>query len=216
MKMNKIMRLASVLVVAVLLSTCAISGTFAKYTSTTSGSDTARVAKWQFNIGQENDVVSTNEFVFDLFNIAYTDANVDVNGLNDDAVVIAPGTTGSFKITLENIGEVSATYAIAFTGDLANVPLQFQIVKGNAQLSDENWKTALADLNVAEDSTNTKLTFSDGTAGSGTDYVEYTVHWRWVFSTTGSNTGDTADTNLGLTGTATPSVTATVTVTQVD
>ena len=40
------MRVASALLVAVLLSTCAISGTFAKYVTEGSGSDTARVAKF--------------------------------------------------------------------------------------------------------------------------------------------------------------------------
>ena len=43
MKKNTMMRIASVLLVAVLLSTCAISGTFAKYTSQYTGSaDRAR------------------------------------------------------------------------------------------------------------------------------------------------------------------------------
>ena len=46
MKKNKMMRIASVLLVAVLISTCAISGTFAKYVTRAEGTDTARVAKW--------------------------------------------------------------------------------------------------------------------------------------------------------------------------
>ena len=46
MKTNKIMRVASVLLVAVLLTTCAISGTFAKYVTTGNTGDGARVAKW--------------------------------------------------------------------------------------------------------------------------------------------------------------------------
>ena len=46
MKKNRMMRLASILLVATLMSTCTISGTFAKYVTTASGSDTARVAKW--------------------------------------------------------------------------------------------------------------------------------------------------------------------------
>ena len=46
MKKNKMMRLASVLLVCVLLTTSVISGTFAKYVTTGSASDTARVAKF--------------------------------------------------------------------------------------------------------------------------------------------------------------------------
>ena len=46
MKKNKMMRIASVLLVAVLLTTSVISGTFAKYVTTGAASDSARVAKF--------------------------------------------------------------------------------------------------------------------------------------------------------------------------
>lgn len=46
MKKNRMMRLASGLLVAVLITTSMISGTFAKYTTQDSASDVARVAKW--------------------------------------------------------------------------------------------------------------------------------------------------------------------------
>ena len=65
MKTNKIMRIASGLLVAVLLSTCVISGTFAKYVSTYDGTDSARVATWAFEIDGE---ALANDFKFDLFN----------------------------------------------------------------------------------------------------------------------------------------------------
>lgn len=46
MKKNRMMRLASGLLVAVLATTSMISGTYAKYVTTDSASDTARVARW--------------------------------------------------------------------------------------------------------------------------------------------------------------------------
>ena len=46
MKKNRMMRLASVLLVLTLLTTSMISGTFAKYVSAGSAQDAARVAKW--------------------------------------------------------------------------------------------------------------------------------------------------------------------------
>ena len=46
MKKNKMMRTASGLLVATLLTTSMISGTFAKYTTQDEASDSARVAKW--------------------------------------------------------------------------------------------------------------------------------------------------------------------------
>lgn len=53
MKKNKMMRAASALLIAVLLTTCAVSGTFAKYTTSETGSDTARVAKWGVEVTAE-------------------------------------------------------------------------------------------------------------------------------------------------------------------
>jgi hypothetical protein len=46
MKKNKMMRLASALLVLTLLTTSLISGTLAKYTTSGNASDTARVAKF--------------------------------------------------------------------------------------------------------------------------------------------------------------------------
>ena len=56
MKKNKMMRIASILMVAVLVSTCAVSGTFAKYVTSDSGKDTARVAKWGISILASGDL----------------------------------------------------------------------------------------------------------------------------------------------------------------
>lgn len=50
MKKNKWMRLASVLLVLCLITTCTVSGTYAKYVSADSAIDTARVAKWGVNV----------------------------------------------------------------------------------------------------------------------------------------------------------------------
>ena len=48
MKKNRMMRLASVLLVCVLLTTSVISGTFAKYVTSVESTDEARVANWGF------------------------------------------------------------------------------------------------------------------------------------------------------------------------
>lgn len=87
MKKNRMMRIASVLLVAVLLSTCVISGTFAKYTTSATASDAARVAKWGFN--------ATTFSIEDLFVAAYDDSVASANGTDN---VIAPGTKGSTTI----------------------------------------------------------------------------------------------------------------------
>ena len=57
MKKNKMMRLASCLLVLVMLSTSMISGTFAKYVTTGSAEDTARVAKFGVDIKYIDNIV---------------------------------------------------------------------------------------------------------------------------------------------------------------
>lgn len=49
-KINKPMRAAGILLVATMLTTCMTAGTFAKYTTSDSATDTARVAKFGVNI----------------------------------------------------------------------------------------------------------------------------------------------------------------------
>ena len=56
MKKNRMMRLASILLVCVLLTTSVISGTFAKYTTSVSSEDKARVAYWGFQSSNSMDI----------------------------------------------------------------------------------------------------------------------------------------------------------------
>ena len=200
MKKNTFMRVASALLVAVLPTTCAIAGTFAKYTTEVEASATARVAKWAFTLEGAS---IANDFTFDLFD--YTDGNVDVNGLNDDAKVIAPGTTGEFAIDLTNNSEVNAQYTISFEETNANnIPLQYS-------LNGQDWVDSLAELTV------TGITDVAINMGAS-DTV--TIYWRWVFegTTNGAHAGqtDVTDTTLGVDGTATVTIKATVLVEQVD
>lgn len=105
MKKNTMMRVASVLLVAVLLSTCVISSTFAKYVTSASGTDTARVAKW--NITMDNTGKST--FVTEY------DASDDDKTVVSATDVVAPGTSGSalYKV----LGTPETDYVITFDAD---------------------------------------------------------------------------------------------------
>ena len=115
MKKNRMMRLASGLLVAVLVTTSMISGTFAKYTTQDSASDVARVAKW----GVELQVVGN------LYGDTYKDAIVKedadgftVQSVDQTADLVAPGTkndegfTFSLKGQPEVAGEVTTTMKI--------------------------------------------------------------------------------------------------------
>ena len=210
MKKNKMMRMASALLVATLLSTSVIAGTFAKYTSTASGNDVATVAKWSFTaIGE--DIAVTGDKSDLKFNLFDTINDTENTAKETDVATgkIAPGTAGSFAITVQNTSEVTASYTIGLkeTND-SNVPLQYS-------LDGSTWVDSIDKLTMT-DLTNQKLNMNSNA-------VSHTVYWRWVYegTTSGAHAGQTdeTDTKLGIDakGTA-PTVTieATISATQVD
>ena len=143
------MRIASVLLVAVLLSTCAIFSTFAKYASTSSGSDTARVAKWSIEVEDtEIGVAGPTTVKFDLFQTVNDTGNAandeDVKDGTGDTHIIAPGTAGSFEITIENLSEVNAKYTITLEEtNPSELPLQYSV-------DGTTWKDSIAELVMTE------------------------------------------------------------------
>lgn len=199
MKTNKFLRIASVLLIAVLLTTCVISGTFAKYISEFSAQDTARVAKWQFEVN-DVDVTAGTNLTFDLFNTINDtlDGNKETD-VDDDETLIAPGTTGSFLVKVENLSEVNAKVDFAFTATTNNIPLEFSLTG-----EDDDWTDDIATLNSSVAS----LDMNDGVNTQ-------TVYWRWVYEAVTPNTND-ADTTLGIAGTAVATVNVAITATQVD
>jgi hypothetical protein len=136
MKKNKMMRFASVLLVAVLLSTCAISGTFAKYTSTVSGTATATVANWDVKVAGQTDT-----FIFNLFD-TLKDSDGSSNESDVDTGVNAPGTSGESTIADNNNSQVNAKCtvgAVVVKADGAALdaeknPIEFVITNGSANI----------------------------------------------------------------------------------
>lgn len=108
MKKNVMMRLASFLLVAVLISTSAISGTYAKYVTQGSGSDTARVAEWGVQItGMEST----------LFKDTYAADNTTggiVNGVQAETKVVAPGTKNDEGVTFSLTGTPEVAVKVDF------------------------------------------------------------------------------------------------------
>ena len=202
MRKNRLFILGIFTVMVALVSLSLVSGTWAKYTSSVSGSDSARVAKWAFTYDAPVSGQSTGDIKFDLFNTIKdsngTDAETDVA-----ANLIAPGTSGSFVLTFTNASEVTAEYAIAFDVDKKGVPLEFKV-------GDGAWETDLADVDASDA---TKLAYT----GAGRS-ASITIYWRWAFEQTGNVTaGDGVDTGLGSATTlVSPTVSAEVTFTQVD
>ena len=97
MKKTKVMRLLSLLLVMTLISTCAISGTFAKYVTRASGEDQARVAKWGVLVSVEGDKLFAPEYEADdeTFEGQGATATVRVDPDYDGEItdLVAPGTT---------------------------------------------------------------------------------------------------------------------------
>jgi hypothetical protein len=199
MKKNRMMRIAAFLLVAALLSICVVSGTYAKYTSEITGTDTARVAKWDVQVNNvtagSKDGAVAKTFEFDLFKtiidtIDASSAETDMDPT--DGSIIAPGTQGSFIINLHNASQVTAEYTVEFeVTNTKNIPIEFSVNNGA-------WGS-LADITTA-----VPLAIN----GDG----EIKVAWRWVFE----DGNDANDTALGLDGSATITVAAVVTATQVD
>ena len=208
MKKNRTLRASALLLALTLITTCLVGGTFAKYTSSTTGDDTATVAKWSFHVGNtEFATTDTTTFAFNLFDTINDTGNTADEGDVADAK-IAPGTSGSFNLTVKNESEVNAKYTVELTETNAkNVPLQYSV-------DGENWKDSIAEV--------TMTSYTDKPiAMNGSETV--TVHWRWVFegTTSGAHVGQTdgTDTALGIAAqTAAPTVTITakLTATQVD
>lgn len=122
MKKNKMMRLASSLLVAVLLTSSVISGTFAKYVTEGHAEDEARVAKWGVVIESDGYLFAdTYKRTVNTPQIGGTDgATLSVmsfGGMGDN--VVAPGTKNlddglTFKIS--GTPEVAVAINIAVTG----------------------------------------------------------------------------------------------------
>ena len=197
MEKNKTMKMILITLLIAMITLVLVSGTYAKYTSSASGSDTVRVAKWSFNVG-ENDIVAKDTFTFDLFKtITDTDGKTETDVVSANAdKVIAPGTSGSFDLVLENKSETSAKYGITYTvTNTASIPVQFSV-------NGKDWTDNLA--NVVESDTDTKLAANNGTK-------TITIQWKWAY-----DGDDTTDVNLGKVGTAKLIVQADVTATQID
>lgn len=121
MRKNRMMRLASALLILTMVTTCAISGTFAKYVTEDSATDTARVAKWGMTV----------EVVGNLFGANYhpyssTDATSNkisavqknsVDAADGTTTIVAPGTESDKGMTLSVKGDPEVAYTVAYADE---------------------------------------------------------------------------------------------------
>lgn len=205
MKKNKMMRIASFLLVAVLMSTCAISGTFAKYVTSDSATDSAKVAKWGVEVTTTG-ALFANAYKDIPVNYAAEDNDdtITVRAFTESANVVAPGTknetgmtfvlTGtpevdvnvSIVVTATDIKLAAGEYANPTTGDgddkftLAAdyYPVVFTLTNGSGTTLVTGTLSAIETYleGLAKDyQTNTDL----ATIGTNTDGT-YKLTWEWA------------------------------------
>ena len=206
MKKNKMMRLASLLLVLVLMTSSVVGGTFAKYTTSVSSEDKARVAYWGFQ--------STN--TMDLQGLFLNTYN-NVASINGDNV-IAPGTEGSTTFSFAWDEDTTAwdgakvnvtgpevaynfTVAVEWTCDdaiLNNPNIVWQL--------DDNgygkWTDMVADIVALSGNDSGTQYYAPNTlpAEFTAEDDVHTISWKWVFdetTDTGFANNDVMDTAMG-------------------
>lgn len=191
-------RIIAFLLTMCMATACFLSGTVAKYESSANGTGKGDIAKWAFEVNDAS--ITGNSATFD-FTLSNTIKEVDGSANETDSSdKIAPGTSGTFTIKLENTSETSASYTISFadvvTGG-AEIPLTYTVNDGTNELVESTG------------------VFASATNLAAGDIVTLTVTWVWAYETVG---GDEVDTEIGIaaTGTEDLTITATVTATQED
>lgn len=215
--MKKKMIALVVLVFAVAITSYSVSGTYAKYTSTKTGTDKARVAIWGIDV--TNDV--------SLFKSSLVEGTDGINATSKYSDnIIAPGSKGSYTFKIEGNGtnapEVDYTLKIEATGNITDASLKkkmkFQLDnKGGSEEDASHY------YNIDEllEKINALDTGSKHAAGSTVSTSEHTISWLWDFETTSKESDDVTDTTLGnshkdISGAESvsqPDVTLTVTIT---
>ena len=187
---NRLFRVTSLLLVLCFVSTVMISGTFAKYTSTFAGQDTALIAKWDLNVtdGTTAFATPTAPETLDLFSHVYTGNMIGNAGTQN---IIAPGVSDSFVLSVKNNSDVAAKVEFDFDisdGSAVNVPIEYSLTNDFVTKYETvgALATALNDLSEF-------MTLAPGMTNPATK----TVYWRWSFNPTFSGQDDTKDTALG-------------------
>ena len=207
MKKNNALRVAAGLVVAVLLSTCLVSGTYAKYTTSGNIDDSARVAKFGVTVTGNAG--------------AFSDAYGATVKSADQADVVAPGTEGTFAAnTIAGTPEVSVhvtNEALFELGDNwvdedGNFYCPLEITVGNGTAIKGTTFTSADDFEKAVKEA-VKATSADYAPNTSIAAACPSVSWKWAFA----GNDDEKDTFLG--DAAQPgevSIGLSTTVTQID
>ncbi len=231
-KKNVLMRSAGLLLALVLVTSCFVGSTFAKYTTSADATESARVAKFGVTVTANGDVFAT-EYATDDPNVVATIAK---SVISTDKVV-APGTKkeGFVASTIAGTPEVAVRVSYeakefeltnwTTTGTDEYCPLVFT-VNGTEYKIGNAGITNVAQLQTAVKDAIKAYTkdYAPGTDLSGVGADTLNISWEWPFETGAddaeklvNNEKDTALGNQAAAGNAaTVSLTLATTVTQID
>ena len=154
-KLNTMLKLAGILLCLVLVTIHLASNLYAKYTSSDSGSDSARVAAWDVEASGTNasnvkidlaTAATDNSTVSNTYKVTVTNksevaSNYDIivvfdKALSDEITLKLDGgaktatTTDDKEFVFSNVGQLgvgntSATHTLSFTANYANVDVDY-------------------------------------------------------------------------------------------
>lgn len=207
---NHTLKLAGILLALVLVTSCFVGGTFAKYVTSGTGNDTARVAKFGVTV-TANGTMFAKEYDTDTENVKRLIARSVISDATDDKNLVAPGTKGDMvKMTIEGKPEVAVNVRYKATVTLSNwvykadesetgkfyCPIKIkvgdEIYFGYDYPSDESFKNAVE----------TAINGYSANYAPGTDLKTANapdVSWAWAFEDNAENAKqtDVKDTYLG-------------------
>lgn len=221
---NKFMRAAVILMALVLMTSCFVGGTFAKYVTAGNADDSARVAK--FGV-----VVSASDGAF--YETYDSDSTYSGLTVEADTKVVAPGTEGNFAtIELSGTPEVAVEVAYAAEVSLSDAWVNeageyycpiIVTVDGTDYVGTSYDSAAEFAADIQDAITGYTAEYEPGTDLSALNGgSEVAISWEWPFEDTTSSNGqnDIDDTYLGDQAAdgnaATISIVVDVTVTQID
>lgn len=213
MKKNNIMRIACALLVLTLLSTCVMSGTFAKYVTELPGTeDNARVAAWGVTITGTG--VAFSDSYKDTATTYTADEALDtitVQSATPADKVVAPGTNGTLA-AFDIAGTPEVDTAVTYTADLVLAgwevdsavycPIIFTVKDDGVATEYYVGKDTIADTDDLETAVEAAIVAAKADYHTNDDLSDVeddlVVSWAWAFENEAKvGQTDVKDTALG-------------------
>jgi len=220
---NKFMRVAIIMMALVLVTSCFVGSTFAKYITDADGADNARVALFGVELSAEDGAFATTYALEDTLE---TNAVITNSVSSSDAdKLVAPGTDGAFSnITMTGTPEVAVRVTYAATVELSNWYINTDeyycpivITVGTEEIYGLDYSSAADFATAIEDEiTGYTAEYAPGTDLSAVDGADLALSWAWAFEGSDQLQTDEKDTLIGNIGADTISIDVSVTVEQID